>query len=107
MTGLGNRAIVTRVKSRTNRRTAVLPIGRTAKVACQIEAMRSQGREAAHILVQERPLDEYELEECARLDDALAQAQYLLKSAVGRIIMSRLKRRSRLGRRSQLGNSEP
>jgi hypothetical protein len=40
-------------------------------------------------------LDEEELEECARLDDALAQAQRILKITVRGLVFSRLRRRSR------------
>ncbi len=43
----------------------------------------------------ERPPKEAELEECARLDDALAKAQQLLKAAVRGVMLSRLHRRSR------------
>lgn len=73
----------------------VLPIGRTARIACQLSAMRADCCKAAELLMNGKPLDEAELDECARLDDALAQAQALLKRTVGQIIMSRLKRRSR------------
>ena len=45
-----------------------------------------------------KPLDELELEECARLDDALAQAQQLLKRTVRGIMLSRIHRRSRRSR---------
>jgi hypothetical protein len=73
----------------------VLPIGRAARIACQIEAMRADCCKAADILLNAKPVDELELEECALLDDALAEAQRLLKSTVARLIMSRLRRRSR------------
>jgi hypothetical protein len=43
----------------------------------------------------QRCLDEEELEECARLDDTLADAQRLLKFSVRDIMLSRLNRRSR------------
>ena len=79
---------------RATKRKAVLPIGRTARLACQIEAMRGECCKAAHLLTEQTPLNEDELEECARLDDALTEAHRLLKSTVARIIMSRLKRRS-------------
>ncbi len=46
-------------------------------------------------MVRKKPLDEVELEECARLDDALAQAQRLLKATVRRVMMARLRRKSR------------
>jgi len=84
------------VNARSNKtKAAVLPIGRAAQIACQIETMRADCCKAANILSNQKPLDEQELEECARLDDALAQAQRLLKASVSRIIMSRLRRRSR------------
>src|SRR5215471_1175542 len=90
------RATVTPVKSRNTRRGAVLPIGQTARVACEIEALRADCcKAAARILSDPKNLDESELEECASLDDALAEAQKLLKSEVGRLILSRLRRRSR------------
>ena len=77
-----------------NRNKAVLPIGRTASVAFQIEAMRAECCKAADILANQQPLDDAELDECARLDDALAQAQKILKSTVAQIMISRLRRRS-------------
>ena len=73
----------------------ILPIGRAAQVAFQIEAMRAECCAAAHLLANDTPIDEAELEECACLDDALAQAQRLLKSTVANVMISRLKRRSR------------
>jgi hypothetical protein len=75
---------------------AVLPIGRTAQLAFQIQAVRAQCCKAAEVLTSQRRLDEFELEECARLDDALAEAHRLLKSSVAAIVMSRLTRRSRV-----------
>jgi hypothetical protein len=73
-----------------------LPIGRVAQTAFQIEAMRAECCAAAHLLTCEESLNEAELEECARLDDALAAAQRLLKSTVADVMISRLKRRSRI-----------
>ncbi len=72
-----------------------LPIGRTALQAYSIQALRHQCCEAAEALVNQRHLDEAELEECARLDDALAAAHHILKSAVTRVTLARLQRRSR------------
>jgi hypothetical protein len=83
------------VKVNAKKTKAVLPIGRTARLACQLDTMREECCKAAAILAAQTPLNESELEECARLDDALAQAQFLLKSTVARVIYSRLKRRSR------------
>jgi hypothetical protein len=86
---------VSRVK--LNRTKVILPIGRTAQVAFQIEAMRAECCAAAHLLANEMSLNEDELEECARLDDALAQAQRLLKATVANVMIARLRRRSRVG----------
>jgi len=81
---------------RVNKSKAILPIGRAAHVAFQLEAMRAECCAAARLLVDETPLNEEELEECAVLDDALAQAQRLLKSTVAGVMISRLKRRSKI-----------
>jgi hypothetical protein len=75
---------------------AMLPIGRTARVACQLDVLRAECCKAAGAITGEKQIDEVELEEAARLDDALAHAQRVLKSTVGRIIIARLKRRSRV-----------
>jgi len=77
------------------RRNAALPIGRTAKVAYEIDALRADCCKTAQALMRKANLDEAELEECARLDDALARAHRLLKSTVRGVIMTRLNRRSR------------
>jgi len=83
------------VSIKAKKTKAVLPIGRTARIASQIEAMREDCCKAAGIITGQNPLDEAELEECARLDDALAKAHALLRSTLASIIMSRLRRRSR------------
>ena len=75
----------------------MLPIGGTARAACQLEALRAECCTAAQVLTEMEDVNEAELEECAQLDDALASAQRLLKSTVARIILSRLRRRSRAG----------
>lgn len=82
---------------RVNKSKVILPIGRAAQVAFEIEAIRAECCAAAHTLVNETRINEAELEECARLDDALAMAQRLLKSTVAGVMISRLKRRSRIG----------
>ena len=79
-----------------NKNKVILPIGRAAQVAFQIEAMRAECCAAAQLITTGTPMDEAELEECARLDDALADAQRLLKSTVADVMISRLKRRSRI-----------
>jgi len=80
---------------RPSKSKAALPIGRAARIACQIQAMRIQCCKAAQEIADRAPLNEAELEECARLDDSLADAQRLLKFTVKSIILSRLRRKSR------------
>ena len=79
---------------KTKKQKISLPIGRTALLAFQINSLRDECCEAAEKMLQQKPVNEAELDECARLDDALAEAQQVLKAAVGRIAFSRLKRRS-------------
>jgi hypothetical protein len=81
---------------RSNKSKVFLPIGRAAQLAFQIEAMRAECCAAAHLLTNEKTLNEDELEVCACLDDALAEAQRLLKTTVANVMISRLKRRSRI-----------
>jgi hypothetical protein len=71
-----------------------LPIGRTALLAFQLNSLRDECCEAADKMLRQSPVNEAELDECARLDDALAESQRILKAVVGRIAFSRLKRRS-------------
>jgi hypothetical protein len=85
------------VRAKEKKTKAVLPIGRTARLACQIEVMRADCCKAGGILANQNPVNDSELEECAQLDDALAEAHSRLKSALTRIILSRLRRRSRAG----------
>lgn len=81
---------------KVNKSKAILPIGRTAQIAFQIEALRAECCAAAKILMEEAPLNEAELDECARLDDALSKAQATLKSTVANVMITRLRRRSRV-----------
>jgi hypothetical protein len=80
---------------RTTRQYAPLPIGRTARIAFELDLLRAGCSRAAQIVVNRKSLDETELEECARLDDALAHAQQLLKATVRRIMLSRIRRKGR------------
>jgi len=57
--------------------------------------MRASCCRAAAAVAARKPLNEVELEECARLDDALARAHRLLKATVRNVMLSRLNRRSR------------
>jgi len=77
------------------KRKAWLPIGRIALFALQMDTLRKQCCEAAETIMKQRPIDEAELEECARLDDALADAQRVLRNSVARAALSRLRRRIR------------
>jgi len=74
---------------------AAIPIGRTAKIAYELDALRAGCSRAADVLVNQSAVDEAELEECAQLDDALAHAQRVLKFTVRNIMLSRLSRNSR------------
>lgn len=78
---------------KSKKKRVMLPVGRTALLAFQINSLRDDCCEAAEKILKQMPLDEAELDECARLDDALAEAQRLLKCAVARVAYSRLKRR--------------
>ena len=71
-----------------------LPIGRAAILAFQIEALRDVCCVAAEVLTSRKTLDEEELEDCARLDDALAAAHRILKVTVAEITLARLHRRN-------------
>ena len=79
---------------RAKRNKVRLPIGRTARLAMLIEAMRCECCAAAAKLMTQRHPDLDELEECACLDDALGQAHRVLKATVTRVTLERLKRRS-------------
>ena len=69
-----------------------LPIGKAAKIVFDIDALRAQCSEAAQLLLSQSSVDGLEFEECAMLDDALAQAHNLLKGTIRRIMLSRIKR---------------
>jgi hypothetical protein len=86
-------AFLSPVKS--TKRYAGLPIGTTARIAFEIDSTRAGCGKVAEMLLRDDPVDEAQLEECIRLDDALARAHRLLKATVRGIMMSRLKRGSR------------
>ena len=85
---------------KSTKRDETLPIGRAARIAFEIDTVRAGCSKAARVLSSRETLDEAELEECARLDDALAHAHRILKAAVRNIMLSRIKRRSRRSRAS-------
>ena len=80
---------------RSTKSHAALPIGRTARIAYDLDLLRAACSKAAGSLVNKTTLNEAELEECAQLDDALAAAQRILKAAVRNVMLSRLSRNSR------------
>ncbi|HLH53092.1 MAG TPA: hypothetical protein VKY92_05695 [Verrucomicrobiae bacterium] len=59
-----------------------LPLAYAAQIAYELNSMRRECSEFAMRLLSKRPLDEANLEECARLDDALARAHGVLNSAL-------------------------
>jgi len=82
-------------KVKSTKRYTSLPIGPTARIAFEIDATRSACSKVAQSILSHDSFNEAELEECARLDDALARAHRLLKATVRSIMLSRLKRSSR------------
>ena len=84
-----------KVKPTATKRHTALPIGPTARIAFEIDAIRGGCSKAAQLILSREPGNEAELEECAILDEALARAQRLLKATVRTIMLSRLKRSSR------------
>jgi hypothetical protein len=82
-------------KVKPTKRPATLPIGPTARLAFEIDETRAACSKVAQLLLSQQPVNEAELEECARLDEALAAAHRLLKGTVRNIMLSRLKRSSR------------
>jgi hypothetical protein len=80
---------------RANKRNTLLPIGRTARIAYEIEAMRGACSKAAAAISNKKEIDMNELDECARLDEALAQAHRLLKATVRNVMLSRIQRRTK------------
>ena len=71
-----------------------IPIGKTVKLVFEIDELRAQCSKAARQLLSRNPMDGHEFEECARLDDALAEAHALLKARLRAIMISRISRRS-------------
>lgn len=69
-----------------------LPIGRTARIVFELDAMRAECSKAAQEMLSQADLDGSEFEECAKLDEALARAHRLLKGHLRRIMLSRISR---------------
>jgi len=84
---------------RKTKRHVTLPIGRAARVAFEIDAMRAECSKAAQILLAKEQFDEVEFDECARLDEALRRTHAILKGTVRGIMLSCIRRKSRTGRK--------
>jgi len=76
----------------TTRPHIKLPIGRTARLVFELDAIRGECAQAAAELLDQPDMDGNEFEECAKLDDAVAQAHRLLKAHLRRIMLARIKR---------------
>ena len=63
----------------------MLPLEYAAQIVFELHSMRRECSEFASRLMRQRPLNERGLEECARLDDALANAHGVLQHAVDAI----------------------
>lgn len=72
-----------------------LPLDYAAEIAFEIHMLRGECSQAARDLMSQRPLDEDALEDCARLDEALARAHVIIQAAIVRIRGVRSKRRPR------------
>ncbi len=70
-----------------------LPLEYAAQIVFELHSMRRECSEFASRLMTQRPLNERGLEECARLDDALARAHGVLQNAVDSIKTAQEKRR--------------
>ena len=74
-----------------------LPLDYAAEIAFELHLLRAECSQAALELTNQRPLDASALEDCARLDDALAKAHAIVRAAVLEIkdVRSRKRPRSR------------
>lgn len=78
-----------------SQKPGALPLDYAAEIAFEIHLLRAECSQAARDLISQRTLDEHALEDCARLDDALARAHALVQNAIARIKGMRAKRRPR------------
>jgi len=76
-----------------------LPIGRMARLVFEIEAIRGECSDVARQILARNPVNEIELEESARIDDALSKAHSYLKSHLRSIMLSRIRRKTRTRQR--------
>ena len=64
-------------------------------LSLQINMLRDECCAVAAQLMKRKTLDEVELEDCARLYDALAEAYRILRHTVAKVTLARLRRKSR------------
>ena len=67
----------------------LLPLAHMAELIFELGMMRDECSQAARILMRTPPVPDIALEECAQLDDALAQAHRVLQITVKRIHAAR------------------
>jgi hypothetical protein len=70
-----------------------LPLEYAAQLVFELHSMRRECSEFASHLLTQQNVDENDLEECARLDDALARASRVLRDGLDRIRFDRIKGR--------------
>jgi hypothetical protein len=70
-----------------------LPLEYAAQLVFELHSMRRECSEFASHLLTQQNVDERDLEECALLDDALARASQVLRDALDKIRIERIKRR--------------
>ena len=69
-----------------------LPVRPAVRIAYRLDAARAACSKVARRLLSRDPVNEQELEECARLDEVVGRVQELLRATVRNIMLSRLKR---------------
>jgi hypothetical protein len=84
------------IRVRQTQQHVKLPIGRTARIVFELDSMRAECSRAAQEMLAQADMDGNEFEECAWLDDALAQAHRLLKAHLRNIMLSRISRHSQV-----------
>jgi hypothetical protein len=70
-----------------------LPLEYAAQIIFELNSMRGECSSLAKRLLSERPVNEEHLEECVRLDEALARAHAILQGTVDAIKAQQVKRR--------------
>ena len=84
-----------------------LPLEYAAQLVFELHSMRRECSEFASHLLSQQSVNERDLEECARLDDALARASQVLRHALDRIQLERGKRGQSKSNPSQRESDPP